>query len=316
MTKKFVRIYTAFALITFILPCIIGLHGRTLNDTDMTEETQAVSASLPDRVSVYIIDKDEVRNMEFEEYIVGVLAGEMPASYEKEALKAQAVAARSYLKTRMSADSQEHHGAAVCTDPNHCEAWTDFETFQNKWGEESAKKSWKKFETAVRETKMEYMTCGGETVRAFFHSTSHGKTETPSDVWGGGDYSYLQSVESPWDETSPDFNSSVSVPVPEFCEKLGIADVQVGAVTYTAGGAVGLIEIGGIQFKGTDIRKLFGLRSACFTVTPDGENMTFSVKGFGHGVGMSQYGANCMAKEGKSYTGILKHYYTGVEIVS
>lgn len=319
MTNKLLRIYMIFVLLTFSIPCCIGAGARIFASGSHTAPAGAdaeAAAAQPERVSVYMTDSGEVVNMDFEEYIVGVLAGEMPSSYEKEALKAQAVAARSYLKTRMSADDEKHRGAVICTDPNHCEGWLSYEAACGRWGEDAAKAGWEKFENAVKETKGEYMVCGGETVRAFFHSTSHGKTEIPSDVWGGGEYSYLRSVDSPWDETSPNFSSTVTVPVSELCEKLGVSSAQVGAVENTAGGSVKTIEIGGARFKGTEIRSVFGLNSACFELTPDGANAAFSVRGYGHGVGMSQYGANGMAKEGKDYTEILKHYYTGVEIVS
>lgn len=319
MTNRLLKIYMIFALLTFLIPCCAGAGARMLTSNSRGEpsepDAEAVVAQ-PDRVSVYLTDSGEVVNMDFEEYIVGVLAGEMPSSYEIEALKAQAVAARSYLKTRMSADAESHHGASICTDPNHCEGWLSYQSACGKWGEAAAKDAWEKFETAVNETKGEYMVCGGETVRAFFHSTSHGKTEIPSDVWGGGEYSYLQSVDSPWDESSPNFSSTVTVPVYELCEKLGVSLAQTGATEHTVGGSVKTVEIGGAQFKGTEIRSIFGLNSACFELSLDGENAVFSVRGYGHGVGMSQYGANGMAKEGKDYTEILKHYYTGVEIVS
>lgn len=315
MKKKLIWGYMIFVLITFFVPCCVGLAFKISPDEAEVQEGAVSAAALPARVSVYMTDTGESVNMDFEEYIVGVLAGEMPSSYEKEALKAQAVAARSYLKTRMGAGAEQHHGADICTDPNHCEAWLGYGTACERWGEDAAKRGWNKFETAAAETKGEYMTCGGETVRAFFHSTSHGKTEIPSDVWGGSGYSYLQSVDSPWDTGSPNFNSTVSVTADEVCSKLGVAGTEVGNIEYTVGGSVKLIEIGGTGFKGTEIRTAFGLRSACFEVSSDGANVVFSVHGFGHGVGMSQYGANCMAQEGYGYAKILKHYYTGVEIV-
>ncbi len=317
MTNKLLRIYMIFVLLTFLIPCCAGAGARIFApDGHAAPEDAQAAAAQPERVSVYLTDSGETVNMDFEEYIVGVLAGEMPSSYETEALKAQTVAARSYLKTRMSADDEKHHGAVICTDPNHCEGWLSYDAACVRWGEDAAKAAWKKFETAVNETKGEYMVCNGETVRAFFHSTSHGKTEIPSDVWGGGSYSYLRSVDSPWDEASPNFSSTVTVPVTELCEKLGVSSAQTGAAEYTVGGSIKTIEIGGSQFKGTEIRSIFGLNSACFELSLNGENAVFSVRGYGHGVGMSQFGANGMAKEGKDYTEILKHYYTGVEIVS
>lgn len=279
-------------------------------------------------IRVYDCRTDSVAEHDFEEYMVGVLAGEMPASYESEALKAQAVAGRSYILDRMenyrkNGTPPEHKGADICNDSAHCKAWLSMESACEKWGENWAEKYLPKLQTAVRETRGEYMVYEGQTVKAFFYSASSGRTETAHDVWGGNDYPYLQSVESVGDTTAPDFESTVTVTKIDFVQKLQSKNnavivseplsSMIGEVTRTEGGSVAAVVLGGQLFKGTEIRTIFGLRSANFTIDAQDDDIVFHVKGYGHGVGMSQYGANYMAKQGKTYREILQHYYTGID---
>ncbi len=269
-------------------------------------------------VKVYFKSEEEIREMDFEEYIKGVVMAEMPASFEIEALKAQAVAARSYALHKMKG-GKEDNGADVCTDFAHCQAYITDEKARANWGDE-ADSNFKKIETAVSDTRGEIMEYDGEVVTAVFHSTSSGATESAIDVWGGN-VPYLTGVKSEGEHLSPKYLSTVTVGIDVFKEKLkeenekvDFAKQIIGDIDRSESGGIKTIVLYGENFKGTRIRTLFSLRSTNFDMSIDGENVIFNVKGNGHGVGMSQYGANYMASVGKKYDEILLNYYTGVKI--
>lgn len=277
-------------------------------------------------ITTYIADQDEVKEMDFTEYIKGVVAAEMPASFGDEALKAQAVAARSYILTRMQGYERdgtpsEHKGAMTCTDPTHCKAWISKEAAYQNWGD-SADTYWEKISSDVEATRGIIMTYEGKPVNAVFHSTSSGQTENSKDVWGG-DVPYLQSVASPGDELSPKYESSQQMTVDEFKDKVRSAYPEatwedgaplIGDIVRSEAGGISSIVLGGVTLRTTQFRNLFSLPSAHvdFEVTDD--TVTMNMKGNGHGVGMSQYGANYLANQGMGYVDILKTYYTGVEV--
>ncbi|MBQ8807938.1 MAG: stage II sporulation protein D [Clostridia bacterium] len=272
-------------------------------------------------ISVYFTEEDKVKNMPLEEYICGVVSAEMPASFENEALKAQAVAARSYAIYRTRNKNPDHPDAAVCTDYTHCKAYMPRSKANEKWGED-AKKYSERIENAVYATKGEVITYNGEVALAVFHSQSGGgRTENSKDVWGGN-VPYLVSVESHGEENAPNFYSTAVFSFNEFKEKIHSkfpnavinSYKDIGRTEKSEGGSVKTIEIGGVKISGKDIRTLFSLRSSCFRIRADETTVTFEVTGYGHGVGMSQYGANTMAKEGYSYVDILTHYYSGTKV--
>ena len=253
------------------------------------------------------------------EYLTGVVCAEMPAQFHTEALKAQAVAARTYFWQK--GQCSKHPDAHICTDSSHCQAYKSCEKLKNQWGNDY-EKYYNKIAQAVKDTGNEIIVYKGEPISAVFHSTSSGKTENSSDVWGG-DKPYLKSVESTEDELSPKYSSSVTVSLDEFKDKIKSAQNNVdfgkellSDIRFTEGGAVEKIKIGGVDFKGVQIRTLFSLASANFDIDIIGDDVVFDVRGYGHGVGMSQYGANFMAEKGKGYKDILKKYYTDVDIVS
>lgn len=332
--KKNLLMLTSTILLIFLIPFIGAFSFNLLNgnpnpETSPKELSENLSVS-DKTLKIYNCSTQSTMEMNFEEYIVGVLTGEMPASYELEALKAQAVAARSYILSRMeyyntNGTAAEHHGCDICTNSQHCKAWLSVEEANQKWGSDWSEKYLDKLKRAVNETKGEYMTYENQTVKAFFFSSSNGKTENAEDVWGGS-YPYLKSVSSEGDISSPDNESSAEFSKDDFIQKLKskFSDIEItpllkdmiGDTVKTDGGNVKTIRIGGKDFKGTEIRSLFSLRSAAFTisVSDDNEAVVFNVSGYGHGVGMSQYGANFMAKQGKTYKEILSHYYSGVTI--
>lgn len=275
-------------------------------------------------MKVYITKEDKVTEMTKGQYLREVVSAEMPASFEMEALKAQAVAARSYLSARMNAykkdgNPPEHKGADICTDPAHCKAWISESERKNLWGDE-ADKNWDKISRAVSETSGEVIYYGDEVISAVFFSTSSGKTENSKDVWGG-DRAYLVSVESPGEENAPNFKSEKTISVDELkrviSENIEGADFSNGVfgdiVRSDAGGII-TITLGGIPVKGTLFRTMFDLKSTNVNITVENNNVHFDVTGYGHGVGMSQYGANAMARRGADYKTILCHYYQNTKV--
>ena len=274
-------------------------------------------------MTLRVLDGEEVREMTLGAYLVGVVRAEMPASFEPEALKAQAVAARTYTLYKMQTGGNHGDTADICTDSTCCQAYISEENARNNWGE-AADANEEKIETAVRDTDGETILYGGVPILAVFHSCSAGLTRSSGEVWVS-DLPYLQAVSSPEPaDAIPNYYSRAAFTAQEFREKILAAcpDADLSgdmsgwlknAVTDSAG-SVETVEVGGVTVKGTAIRSALGLRSACFEwETEDGE-LVFYVTGFGHGVGMSQYGADRMAEEGADYREILTHYYTGVTI--
>ncbi len=306
--KRVIFILTLIVFSVYIIPYAIVL---SLSEKDEADAPTPVSAS--ESIRVLNSKTDSVSNYDLEEYLVGVIAAEMPASYETEALKAQAVAARSYILSRTNTQNPDHKNADVCTDSTHCKAYLSEEEANEKWGDDWSEKYLDKIKTAVSSTEGEYISYNGEVAVACFSAFSSGKTENAADVWGG-EVPYLQSVDSPGDLTHKDFTAQTAVPVSEAYEKLDISSLSIGEITHTEGGSVKTINIGGKEFSGTQVRSLFGLNSANFEISVDDKTVIFTTKGKGHGVGMSQYGANEMAKSGQSYTEILLHYYSNVTI--
>jgi stage II sporulation protein D len=243
----------------------------------------------------------------------------MPASFEGEALKAQAVAARTYILCRMSHPSGAHPGAAVCGEASCCLAYRDEQSLRELWGG-SYSTYMEKIRNAVIETDGQYLTYEGEFIQAMFHSSSPGLTESSAAL--GLPVPYLVSVSSPETEKEvPNYITTVEVSAEDFrISILGISpdsalsgqpDAWLGEVKLDQSGRVESLMVGGKEITGSTIRGLFSLRSACFTLQYTGECFLFTVTGYGHGVGMSQYGGNVMAKQGSDYGKILAHYYPG-----
>lgn len=256
------------------------------------------------------------------DYLPGVLAGEMPASFEEEALKAQAIAARTYIIHCMGETNPNHPDADVCDDAGCCKAFLEVEALQERWGE-NFKAYWEKMCRAVEETDGQYMTYDGEPILAAFHSSSAGRTEDAANLWSARPY--LVSVESPESaQDVPNFVTTVEVSAEDFQKTVlaetqgadlsGAPDTWLGECNLEDSGRVDHVTVGGIPISGADLRTMFALRSAAFTLEYTGEHFLFTVTGYGHGVGMSQYGANVMARGGASCQKILEHYYPGVTI--
>lgn len=253
-----------------------------------------------------------VEAMSLSQYLPGVLLAEMPASFEREARMAQAVVSRTYALHRRS--TGKHEGADVCASASCCQAWTD----PSGYPQESVQGA----REAVLETDGLVLVYEGRLIDATFFSSSGGRTEAAVAVWGS-DVPYLQAVDSPGEEV-PDHEDTVTFSVEEFAALIqgaapaadltGLPAEWFGDVTYTDGGGVDRMEIGGTAFSGKTLRGLLGLRSTSFTVKVDGDLIQIQTQGYGHRVGMSQYGAQAMAQEGKTFSEILIHYYTGVSL--
>lgn len=316
----------------FLLPLAVvspfrsSLFGRE-EPVDETEQAAPppplaggeLDASRPLRV----LDGEEVLEMDLGTYLVGVVRAEMPASFEIEALKAQAVAARTYTLYKLQSGGNHGETADVCTDHTCCQAYIGEDRARANWGG-SADAYEAKVEAAVRDTDGETVLYGGVPILAVFHSSSAGLTRAAGEVWVN-DLPYLQAVDSPEPgDRIPNYYSRVEFTRDELKAKLQAAfpaaDLSGGMEGWLknpaadSAGSVGTVSVGGVTVKGTQVRSTLGLRSACFTWEAQEGAMVFYVTGYGHGVGLSQYGANAMAAAGADYREILTHYYTGVTV--
>lgn len=291
----------------FVLPSVLfHMAAKRLSPPEEPEHPPVTTApAAVGKLTMSFWQDGQVREMDMEEYLTGVVLAEMPASFEAEALKAQSVVARTYTLKVMAGGAK--HGGAVCGDYACCQAYIDPADYTG--GEENLEK----VRSAVLSTAGQVLTYGGNLIEATYFSCSGGSTEDAVAVWGT-DYPYLRATDSPGEEGAAHYTDTVTFPAAEFAGHLGISQVTLGTATYTAGGGVNTISIGGKEFKGTEVRTLLGLRSTAFTISVQGETVSVTTKGFGHRVGMSQYGADAMALEGKSYEEILAHYYQGTEL--
>ncbi|KJS20248.1 MAG: hypothetical protein VR72_15545 [Clostridiaceae bacterium BRH_c20a] len=282
-------------------------------------------------INVFNYQTGKLMTMDFEEYIVGVVAAEMPASFEKEALKVQAVAARTYAYKRLiepDALIKEYHPQAdVITSPSICQAWVSDAELKEKWGRLDYLKFKKRIVDAVEETRGEILVYQNKLIDPVYHASCGGKrTEDSGDVWKYS-FPYLQSVECSGHEdkhlqdtkTIPIRN--IDVALASNLEAVPAAKLQSSINNYlqvvekTKTGRIKTLSINGKKLPGTEVRTKLGLKSTWFTWQINNNNITFTTRGYGHGVGMCQYGADGFAKQGKKYDTILKHYYQGVEIV-
>ncbi|WP_230873917.1 stage II sporulation protein D, partial [Paenibacillus woosongensis] len=288
----------------------------------------AAASELPS-VSVYLTKTGDIETLPFEQYVTGVLAAEMPADFELEALKAQAIAARTFIVRRLAEGDRSGvpvPGADVVDSVDH-QAYLSSKEL-DKWIELGKSDQLAKLRRAVEQTKGIIMTYQGKPITATFFSASGGYTENSEEYWSLK-LPYLRSVPSPWDKSvNPSFKETVTIPLSELFNKLGLKESGLPAAasladqaaapalfqikSYTAGHNVKTIHISGQSFTGRELRERLGLRSAQFAMTLDGDDVKITTYGNGHGVGMSQWGAQGMAKQGYTTTQILKHYYTGI----
>jgi stage II sporulation protein D len=326
--KPFVVLAAILFTITLLIPALLVLPfseervSGKLGENLRSPEPDGVDNGQLDssvEVAVYRMSNQEIEKLGLERYVVGVVAAEMPAEFELEALKAQALTARTYIVKQMLNDSPlgVPDGADVTDTVTH-QVYKSEAELRKRWGTDY-NANLKKVQEAVLATKGQILTYGGDPIYTQFFSTSNGFTENSEDYWKNK-FPYLRSVESPWDVESKEFSSQVVMSIDDFERKLGIkltSTKRVGnIIERTAGNRVAKVDFNGKTLTGKDIREKLELRSTDFSWVVKGNQIVITTKGYGHGVGMSQYGANGMAKEGKSYEQIVKHYYQGVTITS
>ena len=332
--NKYLIYLLLFILIIIVLPAICTKR-RNIKDKEKKENLNQNKENIIEDINydyseygtIKLLHKKsgQTEEIAIDEYLYGVVSAEMPVNYELEALKAQAVAARTYTVYQISNNKEKHEDADICDDSTCCQSWISKEDRMKKWKENQRENNWNKIVKAVNSTAGQIMTYNNEVINAFFHSNSGGKTEIASNVWiGGKDLPYLQSVETSGEEGYTQYNSEVIISKNDLLEKLKkeYIDIKIDfnekesikILEYTESGRVKNVRFGNTEIAGTKVRSMLNLKSTNFSIRIENDNIIFTVIGYGHGVGMSQTGADSMAKQGKNYEEILKHFYTGIEI--
>lgn len=291
-------------LLIVVVLSVIAISG---SKKETTYFNNAKKEEVKEEIKLALKDTStgEIKNIELEDYIVGVVAGEMPASFNEEALKAQAIASRTYAMYKMKNSNGTYD---LVTDKTN-QVYITEDKMKSLW-QENFDYYFEKIKKAVYDTKDLIMTYNGDIILSLYFARSNGKTEDAISVFGSNE-EYLKSVESP----EENLTSEVTISKDKFCNKLNIScdAINISNVLKSSSGRINSLNINGKTFKGTEIRTLFDLKSTDFDITIDSE-IKFITKGYGHGVGMSQYGANKLAQNDKNYEEILKHYYQNINI--
>lgn len=337
LKKLLVSIFICALFIIVLSYMITGLGQKKISIKDKSDipefyiEPDSIvfnSSNGGPLIKVYIAKEDKIEEMYVEDYVRGVVAAEMPAEFNIEALKAQAVAARTFALSHMElfggTKCSKAKGGDIC-DTVHCQVFIKKSDKFNSWSEKYRNDYWNKITEAVAKTSGEVLTYDGKLVMApYYFAVSSGKTEDARDVLAE-DEPYLKSVSSPGEESSPKFKTSVKFSYSQLASKINSAykgakvtqkqlKNQISIKSNTSAKGVKEIRLGKVTVSGTSLRSVLGLNSTNFTINFRPSYVEFICKGYGHGVGMSQWGANAMAKTGKSYKDILKHYYSGVSV--
>lgn len=328
--KNVSALLLVLVLIVIVLPAGIarGCRSQPSNVPPELDREPIASSAGGLILTVYNHHAGVMAEMLLEEYVAGVVAAEMPASFEMEALKAQAIVARTYAVSRMRSfggmGCEKHPGADICTDFNYCQAWLSEGQVLDLWPPGQAAGYFNKIRQAVRETAGKVITYNGQFIEAVFHAHCGGRTENSEDVWVSA-RPYLKSVKcnycdnTRWSQTTHIF--SMEELTQAVMSHLSAAPVLSGRPlphqeVRTAGGRIRQLTVAGRIISGRDLRAALGLPSTNFTWIRDGEQVIFTVRGFGHGVGLCQYGAGGMAEIGKTHEEIIKYYYWGVMVTT
>ena len=331
-----------FVLVCIFFPCaFLVLQGHTAANKSLTlkgpdaaavTESSAVTGTTTvggETVSLLRTATGNVENLDLEEYIIGVVAAEMPVNFESEALKAQAVVARTYALRKMADNAWQNDsdGSDLSDDSGHDQAYHDIDTLKSSWGD-SFTENYQKISAAVMATKGQVLTYDGDLAYTYYCSTCGGRTASSKEVWGT-DYPYLQSVKCKWCKDAPRYEETTEIALADLPWLLGDGSspciaVAAGEKTTempvtegeTESGRVEAISYAGLTFSATDFRTALSLNSTNFTLKEDGDQLEVTTVGFGHGVGLCQYGANGMAKDGRTYGKILSYYYKGTELTN
>lgn len=317
MRTRGIEIISAI-LLGIVIPSLLVamLQDRVRNDQIPITDPATENETSADNGTIAVLqDNNTIEMIPIEQYVLSVVLSEMPADFEPEALKAQAVVARTYALRRTNG-KEKHGSAAVCTKSSCCQGFCPTESYLMKGGNES---SVRKVREAVLATEGLVLVFNGKLIDATYFSCSGGVTEDAEAVWGT-EIPYLQSVESPGEERATHYVDTVRYSVKDFIDRVQLKDdgkrkVKIGEIIRTVGGGVESLEINGVRFTGTQLRKQLKLRSTAFYISVLGDTVTITTKGFGHRVGMSQYGADAMALNGASFKEILAHYYQGTELI-
>lgn len=307
-------LYLLYMAVCFIMPTVIvGNINVGVDKDDKIGETFS-----GDSIKLLLSESNKVVEISFDDYLKGVLLGEMPVSYDIEALKAQAVVARTYTLYKLCNANNKHSGNAdMCDNINCCQAYKSKEYALNSWNDNEENEKWQKIENAVNSTSGEVILYSGELINAFFHANSGGKTENVKYLWSNEEIPYLVSVAGNEADIFQDsksfsineFKNLINSKVPNYNDSFAITIND-----YTGSGRVNNLTIGNVSLTATELRSLIGIRSTNFRIEESGDMITFYTVGYGHGVGMSQDGANQMAISGSSYKDIIQHYYTGTTV--
>lgn len=294
---------TIYMKLLFVLVLILMISCFHYQDALSYIQAQYQTQDMKKEYIVKVKTQSKTLEIPLEEYLVGVLAGEMPVSFEMEALKAQAVAARTFVLSRKLNVDNTTNSQVYLTD----------EQMQKNWGKQYQKNK-EKIKKAIQETSYEAMTYQGEYISAMFFSSSNGKTVNCEDYFEGK-VAYLKSVDSHWDLTiDPTNTRKKTFTKKELADAFGVSSADMEITAYTSSGYVKNVSIQNKTYTGRQVREKLGLASSCFQISLSSKGYTFTTKGSGHGVGMSQYGAQAMAKEKKTYKEILNHYYQNIQI--
>lgn len=326
--KNYIISFFLFIILCFCIPVLFTKSFQKAKENNVVQNEEIAKVTYDYKkyktIKLYHNKTKTIEEIPLDEYLYGVVSAEMPASFQEEALKAQAVVARTYTLYKIIHNSNKHKGADICDSSTCCQAWISKENRLAKWQEDKKEIYWNKIVNAVNITQGKMITYKNEPINSFFHSNSGGMTEAPINVWGGSGYPYLQSVSTAGEDAYSQYASNLTVTQKQFTEiiKKEHSDFKIDfskkdcikVKEYTEGNRVKTIQIGNLTLSGVEIRTLFGLRSANFKITIENKNIKFEVTGYGHGVGMSQTGADSLAKQGKTYEEIIHHFYTNVEI--
>lgn len=330
--KKLSMYFLALITVCFVLPAIFtktnkqvstDTQGENISKDVQNIEEQKDSNNSDKEIKLLHSKTGEVENVNIEEYLCNVVSAEMPASFETEALKAQAIVARTY--TMFKLNNKKHDNADICDNSACCQAWISKEDRLAKWEESKRDEYWQKICSVVQQTKGQVIMYNNEPINAFFHSNSGGTTEIPVNVWGGTNYPYLQVVETSGEEAYTQYASEVTIANTDIINKLkekyqdisidfsNVEDLKI--VEHTESGRVKTVKFGNHKLSGVEVRSIFGLKSTNFEILKiDNDHIQFKVKGYGHGVGMSQTGADSLAKQGKTAEEIIHHFYSNVNV--
>lgn len=332
--KKFLVYFFLFVFICFILPAILTKQTKpvaTSKEETKIEQEKIITESSEEKQYDYkkygtirLLHKNtgQIEEVALDDYLCNVVSAEMPADFEVEALKTQVIVARTY--TIYKAINKKHENADICDDSTCCQAWISKEERLARWEEDKRQSNWEKIQQCVKQTSGKIITYNNEPINAFFHANSGGTTELPINVWGGTNLPYLQVVETAGEEGYKQYSSEVELSNEDIINKLKAkyedisinfeSEEDIKIIEYTDSNRVKTVKFGNHNISGVEARTIFGLKSTNFEITKEQGKIKFTVKGYGHGVGMSQTGADTLAKQGKSSEEIIHHFYADVEI--